>query len=96
MLVQQPGPDPVGHGHGGTFTSAGDLAAGTRPLSVAIGDFDADGRKDVVSANHGEKNLSLFLGAGGGAFSPQVKVPAGRSRMRSARRISMATAASIW
>ena len=50
---------------------------GTRPLSVAIGDFDADGRKDVVSANHGEKNLSLFLGAGGGAFSPQVKVPAG-------------------
>lgn len=38
------------------------------PLSVAIGDFNGDGKRDVVTANSNTDNVSLLLGNGGGGF----------------------------
>ncbi len=38
------------------------------PEFIAIGDFDADGHLDLVSASHGSNHLYLHLGDGGGGL----------------------------
>jgi hypothetical protein len=40
------------------------LTAGTSPSGVALGDFNRDGRLDVVTANRGSGNVSVFLQSG--------------------------------
>ena len=46
----------LGNGTGsagdGTFTPAASPATGGNPYSVAVGDFNADGRQDLVTANN--------------------------------------------
>ncbi|MGZ6825113.1 MAG: FG-GAP repeat domain-containing protein, partial [Blastococcus sp.] len=49
--------------------------AGT-PISVAIGDVDADRRPDLVVAD-GNGTISVLLGVGAGAFAPRVDTPTG-------------------
>jgi len=36
-------------------------AAGTDPLSVAVGDFNGDGKPDLAVPNHGSSNVSILL-----------------------------------
>jgi hypothetical protein len=42
--------------------------AGSQPHSVAVGDFNSDGRSDIVIANYGTNNVLILLGYGSGIF----------------------------
>jgi streptogramin lyase len=45
-----------------------DTGDGSQPHSVAIGDFNNDGRLDIAVANYGTDNIGIFLGHGNGIF----------------------------
>ena len=45
------------------FSPKVDLATGTSPQSVAVGDFDADGKADLVVTNTGAASISIFQNA---------------------------------
>ncbi len=57
----------LGDGAGG-FASAGDVAAGTDPSAVAVGDVNNDGNPDLAVANEGDDQAEVFLGNGNGTF----------------------------
>jgi len=51
------------------FAFAGNFAVGDQPRSVAVGDFNSDGKPDLVAANLASNNVSLLIGNGAGGFS---------------------------
>jgi CSLREA domain-containing protein len=51
-----------------SFGAATNFAVGSVPESVAVGDFNRDGRPDLVTANSSSTNLSVLLGNGAGSF----------------------------
>src|SRR5439155_753212 len=59
------------------FAAAVNYGAGTAPLSVAIGDFNGDGKADLVVANSGDNDVSILLGNGNGTFAAAVNYAAG-------------------
>jgi uncharacterized repeat protein (TIGR01451 family) len=61
----------------GTLSSAGTFTAQSVPLSVAMGDFNRDGRMDIAVANFGSGNVSVLLGNAAGTFDPQTTFTAG-------------------
>jgi len=54
-----------------SFNAPSSYAAGTNPRSVAVGDFNADGRPDLAVANYFSNNVSVLLNTGSG-FPPPV------------------------
>ena len=61
---------------GGFLASNGSpFAVGTQPYSVAVGDFNADGKLDLAVANSGSSNVTILLGDGSGGFSPAASSP---------------------
>src|SRR5439155_1077953 len=46
------------------------FTAGRSPFSVAVGDFNGDGRLDLVTANISSNDVSVLLGNGDGSFQP--------------------------
>jgi hypothetical protein len=60
----------LGNGDGTFQESAQTFAAGSTPWSVAVGDFDRDGRLDVAVVNAGSDDVSLLIGNGDGTFQP--------------------------
>lgn len=46
------------------------MDAGTSPSSVAIGDFNSDGKLDLVVSNFTADSISVYLGNGDGTFQP--------------------------
>ena len=57
-----------------------DYTAGTNPQSVAVGDFNGDGKQDLAVANYsngGAGTVSIFLGNGDGTFQPAVSYATG-------------------
>lgn len=53
----------------GTFQPARDFAIGSGATSIAVGDLDADGDLDLVTANSAGNDLSVLLGNGAGGFA---------------------------
>ena len=61
----------LGNGDG-TFQPKVDYETGTYPTSVAVGDFNGDGRADLAVANSVSNNVSVLLGNGNGTFQAKV------------------------
>ncbi len=72
----------LGNGNG-TFQSALHITAGTSLIAVAVGDFNNDGKPDVVLADAGSPNtnpvvppsINILLGNGNGTFLPPAIFP---------------------
>ena len=58
-----------GAGYIDGFNNAADVSTGTNPDSVAIGDFNGDGKQDLAVANYNSNTVSIRLGDGMGGFS---------------------------
>jgi hypothetical protein len=70
----------LGDGNGNFAAPAQLFAVGTDPDSIAVGDFNNDGKLDAAVANFGEAGLgpasiSVLLGNGNGTFQPQTNLP---------------------
>jgi len=66
----------MGNGDG-TFTPAAGspLAVGTNPIALVVGDFNSDGKLDLVVANQTDNTLTILLGNGDGTFTPAASSP---------------------
>ncbi len=49
-----------------------DYGVGDYPDSIAAGDFNRDGKLDLVAANYSSSSVSVLLGNGNGTFQPKV------------------------
>jgi len=68
----------LGQGSGQFAPAPGSpVGVGTRPASVAVGDFNADGRPDLAIANYDSSNVTVLLGNGDGTFTPAPSSPVG-------------------
>src|SRR3989454_1082575 len=63
----------------GSFGAATNFAAGTYPISLAIGDFNDDGKQDLVVVNLDSNNVSKLLGDGTGSFGAATNFAVGIS-----------------
>ena len=64
----------LGNGEG-TFRRAINYSLGSgspEPGAVAVGDFNGDGKLDLVFADSGNGNYSVLLGKGNGTFQPPI------------------------
>ncbi len=71
---------------GGLYVYSGDglgwfgphqVSPGMQERSVATGDFNRDGRPDLVTLDRNSTDLSFFKGLGDGTFDPAVMFPTG-------------------
>ena len=60
-----------------SVTASLDVGAGSDPDGVAVGDVNADGIPDIVTANASTNEISIFTGGGNGAFEPVAAVDVG-------------------
>jgi uncharacterized repeat protein (TIGR01451 family) len=61
----------LGNGDG-TFLAPVNYTVGSEPISIAVGDFNHDGKLDLAVANDNGSNVSILLGNGDGTFQPAV------------------------
>jgi type II secretory pathway component GspD/PulD (secretin) len=70
----------LGNGDG-TFGTAAvprqDFPAGTNPTSIAVADYNVDGRPDLAVTAQGDNSVALLLGAGGGSFGQYFELALG-------------------
>ncbi|SFT84890.1 gliding motility-associated C-terminal domain-containing protein [Algoriphagus locisalis] len=59
----------------GCFRPNNDYVTGSAPNSVAIGDFNRDGKQDLVVANVNSNSISILLGNGAGGFGAKTDYP---------------------
>src|SRR5262249_40814028 len=52
-----------------TFGAPTNFSVGGSPLSVAVGDFNGDGKLDLALPQSNSDNVSIQLGTGGGSFA---------------------------
>jgi endonuclease/exonuclease/phosphatase family metal-dependent hydrolase len=53
------------------------VSVGNAPESIAIGDFNGDGKQDFATANRSDANVSIRLGTGTGGFTSATDVSVG-------------------
>jgi hypothetical protein len=63
----------------GTFQGMVRYSAGNVPVSVAVGDFNGDGKLDLAVANNISDNVSVLLGNGNGTFQNANNYDVGRT-----------------
>jgi hypothetical protein len=56
----------------GTFQSPVNYTVGTTPEAVAVGDFNGDGKPDIVVGNRNSGNISVLLNSGNGTLDSAV------------------------
>jgi hypothetical protein len=63
----------------GTFSSGAtrDFPAGNGPTSIAVADFNVDGRPDLAVTDQTDNAVSLLLGIGDGTFGQNFELPVG-------------------
>jgi hypothetical protein len=72
----------LGNGDG-TFQAATLISAGKNPIWIAVGDFNGDGRKDLVVSDFADRqtggsgSVSVLLGNGDGTFQTPIPLSAG-------------------
>ena len=59
------------------FGGVTNFGVGSFPYSVAVGDFNGDGRPDLAVANQSGNNVSILLGTGSGSFGPATNFAVG-------------------
>jgi type II secretory pathway component GspD/PulD (secretin) len=59
----------------GTFGTKVDFPAGTAPASIAVADYNVDGRLDLAVADQTDNAISILLGLGNGLFGPNFEIP---------------------
>jgi hypothetical protein len=68
----------LGDGRGGLALAPGSpVAVGDGPLSCATGDFNSDGKLDLVTPNYNADTVTVLLGDGAGGFAPAPASPWG-------------------
>ena len=67
----------------GTFAGAITYATGLMPRSVAVADFNGDGKQDLVTANVDGGDVSVLGGVGDGTFAGAAAFSVGSGRPRS-------------
>jgi len=68
----------LGNGDG-TFHAATNYTVGNNPASLAVGDFNGDGKADLAVANYDSGTVSILLGNGDGTFPAKTDYPAGNT-----------------
>ena len=61
----------------GAFGTVMNNSTGTNPSGIASGDFNNDGKADLVTADSGANSVSILLGKGDGTFRPRADYNAG-------------------
>ena len=69
----------LGTGAGSFVKTGTDSPVGSNPWSVAVGDFNGDGRQDLAVANFSSATVSVLLGNGDGTFTVHSTPSAGLS-----------------
>jgi trimeric autotransporter adhesin len=59
------------------FNNPNTFATGSTPASIAVGDFNGDGRADMAIGNYTSNDVSVLLGDGSGGFSAQTTFTTG-------------------
>jgi type II secretory pathway component GspD/PulD (secretin) len=59
----------------GTFATKIDFPAGTAPASIAVADYNVDGRLDLAVVDQTDNAISILLGLGNGLFGPNFEIP---------------------
>ncbi|NJM24109.1 MAG: DUF4347 domain-containing protein [Richelia sp. SM1_7_0] len=65
----------LGNGNGTFSMAVTSLGVGaSTPVSLSVGDFNGDGKQDLVTANDFSNNISILLGNGNGTFGATPNV----------------------
>ena len=66
----------LGNGSGSVaFASGSPFSVGTRPASIAVGDFNSDGKIDLAVATADDNAVAILMGLGNGTYAPNVNSP---------------------
>jgi len=68
----------LGNGKGGFKPTTTSPQTGSIPETIAVADFDGDGKPDLVTANAGSNTISVLLGQGHGVFGKALTFSAGK------------------
>jgi hypothetical protein len=67
----------IGRGNGTFKPTAVSPQTGSVPYSVAVADFNGDGKEDLAVANAGSNTITILLGKGDGSFASPVSPAVG-------------------